>query len=81
MVHKLPLGVVVLLGDRREIGVAGCRGLLGRDDRAGLVRYTKFSANLKVLLLTGYAFTAHARVPLRHGRHTRAVAPFEIAAL
>jgi hypothetical protein len=52
-VHELPLGVVVLLGDRREIGVAGCRGLLGRDDRAGLVRYANSSVNLRVLLLTG----------------------------
>jgi hypothetical protein len=39
--------------DRREIGVAGCHGPLGRDDTAGLVRYANSSANLKVLLLTG----------------------------
>jgi hypothetical protein len=57
--------------DRREIGAAGCRGPLGRDDRAGLVRYANSSANLKVLLFTGLASSDHARVLQKHGRHTR----------
>jgi hypothetical protein len=38
--------------DRRGVGAAGCRGLMGGDDGAGLVRYANSSANLKVLLLT-----------------------------
>jgi hypothetical protein len=38
--------------DRREIGVAGCRGPLGRDDRVELVRWDNFAANLRVFLLT-----------------------------
>jgi hypothetical protein len=42
-----------VLNDRREVGTAGRRGPLGRDDRAGLVRYADSSANLRVLLLTG----------------------------
>jgi hypothetical protein len=41
------------LNDWREIGAAGCRGPLGRDDKAGLVRYANSSTNLRVLLLTG----------------------------
>jgi hypothetical protein len=52
-----------------------------QDDGAEWVGYAKSSANLKILLLTGSAFTAHARVPLRHSRHTHAVAPFEFAVL
>jgi hypothetical protein len=51
-VHELPRGVVVLLGDRREIGVAGCRRLKEEADRAGLVRYADSFANLRVFLLT-----------------------------
>jgi hypothetical protein len=35
------------------IGAAGCRGLLGQDDEAKMVRYANFSANLEVFLLTG----------------------------
>jgi hypothetical protein len=40
------------LGDRRGIGAAGRRGLMGGDNGAGLVRYADSSANLRVLLLT-----------------------------
>jgi hypothetical protein len=40
------------LSDQRGVGTAGRRGPLGRDDRAGLVRYANSSTNLKVLLLT-----------------------------
>jgi hypothetical protein len=40
-------------GDRRGIGAAGRRGLMGEDDGAGLVRYADSSVNLRVLLLTG----------------------------
>jgi hypothetical protein len=39
--------------DRRGIGAAERRGLMGGDDGAGLVRYANFSANLRVFLLTG----------------------------
>jgi hypothetical protein len=39
--------------DRREIGAAGCRGLMGEADKVGLVCYADFFANLRVLLLTG----------------------------
>jgi hypothetical protein len=59
------------LGDWRGIEAAGRCGLMGRDDRAGLGRYANSSANLKVLLLTGWVSFAHARVLLKHGRHTR----------
>jgi hypothetical protein len=41
------------LSDQRGVRTVGCRGPLGRDDRAELVRYANSSANLKVLLLTG----------------------------
>jgi hypothetical protein len=41
------------LSDQRGVGIAGRRGPLGRDDRAGLGRYANSSVNLKVLLLTG----------------------------
>jgi hypothetical protein len=57
--------------DRRGIGVVGCRGLMGWDDGAGFVCYADSSANLRVFLLTGWTSSAHARVPLKHGRHTR----------
>jgi hypothetical protein len=40
-------------GDRRGIGAAGHRGLMGGDDGAGLVRYADSFTNLRVLLLTG----------------------------
>jgi hypothetical protein len=40
-------------GDRRGIGAAGRRGLMGGNDGVGLVRYADSSANLRVLLLTG----------------------------
>jgi hypothetical protein len=40
------------LNDRRGIGAARCRGLMGEVDRAGLVRYADSFANLRVLLLT-----------------------------
>jgi hypothetical protein len=57
------------LNDRRGVGAAECRGLMGEDDRAGLVRYANFSANFRVLA---------------HGRHTcvascRTVAPGRIS--
>jgi hypothetical protein len=39
--------------DQQGVGTAGRRGPLGRDDRAGIVRYTDSSVNLRVLLLTG----------------------------
>jgi hypothetical protein len=41
------------LGDQRGVGTARCCGPLGRDDRAGLVRYVNSSANFKALLLMG----------------------------
>jgi hypothetical protein len=44
---------------------------MGRDDGAGWVRYTDFSVNPRVFLLTDQVSTAHARVLLKHGRHTR----------
>jgi hypothetical protein len=65
--------------DRREIGAAGCRGPLGRDDTAGLVCYANSFANLRVFLLTDYTFTAHARVLQKHGRHTRVASGRTIA--
>jgi hypothetical protein len=66
-------------GDRRGIGVDGCHGFLGETDRAGLVRYANSSTNLTVLLLTVSTSSAHARVPLKHGRHTRVVSCRTIA--
>jgi hypothetical protein len=39
--------------DRRGVGAAGRRGLMGEADRAGLVRYADSFVNLRVLLLTG----------------------------
>jgi hypothetical protein len=40
------------LSDQRGVGTAGCRGPLGQDDGARLVRYANSSANLRVFLLT-----------------------------
>jgi hypothetical protein len=40
-------------GDRRGIGAAGCRELMGEADRAELVRYADSFANFRVLLFTG----------------------------
>jgi hypothetical protein len=40
------------LSDQRGVGTAGCRGLMGEADRAGLVRDADSFANLRVLLLT-----------------------------
>jgi hypothetical protein len=36
----------------KEFTGNGCRESLGRNDRAGWVRYANSSANLKILLLT-----------------------------
>jgi hypothetical protein len=41
------------LSDQQGVRTVGRRGLMGRDDGAGLVRYANSSVNLKVLLLTG----------------------------
>jgi hypothetical protein len=41
------------LSDQRGVETAGCRGPLGQDDGARLVRHAISSANLRVLLLTG----------------------------
>jgi hypothetical protein len=40
-------------GDRRGIGAAGCRELMGEADRAELVRYADYCVNLRILLFTG----------------------------
>jgi hypothetical protein len=41
------------LNNRRGVGAAERRGLMGGDNGAGLVPYANFSANLRVFLLTG----------------------------
>jgi hypothetical protein len=40
------------LSDQRGVETVGRRGLMGRDDRAGLVRYANSFANLRIFLLT-----------------------------
>jgi hypothetical protein len=40
------------LSDQRGVRTIGCRGPLGRDDKAGLVCYANSSANLKALCHT-----------------------------
>jgi hypothetical protein len=40
-------------GDRRGIGAAGFRELMGEADRAELVRYADSFTNFRVLLFTG----------------------------
>jgi hypothetical protein len=51
-VQEFLRGVVVLLGDQRGKGTAGCRGLMEEADRAGLARYADSFANLRVFLHT-----------------------------
>jgi hypothetical protein len=45
--------MVIAVERSTRVGTAERRGSLGRDDGAEWVRYTDFSANLKVFLLTG----------------------------
>jgi hypothetical protein len=70
-VQEFLRGVVVLL--ERSVRSRSCwtSWTYGRTDRAGLVRYADSFANLRVLLLMNQVSSAHARVLLKPGRHTR----------